>query len=306
MIEISNLEEEMRETLIYNTSFFGEYECSSLALEGRKKEWITKTRLSKLAIKGLEICRERNRTEYYNGGSGGYGGLKGFGGSGSSGGFGDDKNKKITPINDVDPMLDDISVQGRCISIWHLHNMNATRDPYSIDLVLQDAQNNRIQNGGRLLLLPHRCDWFRDCSILIFIEHANKHKYVYTSELGKVKYWDGTPAIHNALFGIKIFINLDLPEIVAFRTRIQEQDVELNNHLKKDFLADEVGDEEVDDGIDEVNMSDSSVNRFLGMKTPSKEASASGESSGAKKRCVFIDLDELDTESEDDKSNSNT
>ncbi|GKB06102.1 hypothetical protein Tco_0834335 [Tanacetum coccineum] len=34
----SNLEEDMRESLIYNTSFLGEYECSSLALEGRRKK----------------------------------------------------------------------------------------------------------------------------------------------------------------------------------------------------------------------------------------------------------------------------
>ncbi|GKB01330.1 ATP-dependent DNA helicase PIF1-like protein [Tanacetum coccineum] len=121
------------------------------------------------------------------GGYGGYGSSKGFGGSGSSGGSGgEDSNKKITPISEVDPMLDNIAVQGRCISIWHSHRLNAAHDPYSLDLVLQDAQNNRIQvyikkefmfrfeplfeegqcytvsnfgiaeNGGRLPLLPHR------------------------------------------------------------------------------------------------------------------------------------------------------
>ncbi|GJW06604.1 replication protein A 70 kDa DNA-binding subunit B [Tanacetum coccineum] len=95
-------------------------------------------------------------------------------------------NKKITPISQVDPMLENISVQGRRISIWHSHRLNAANDPYSLDLVLQDAQNNRIEvyikkefmfcfeplfeecqcyivsnfgiaeNGGRLPLLPHR------------------------------------------------------------------------------------------------------------------------------------------------------
>ncbi|GJS11817.1 hypothetical protein Tco_0368613 [Tanacetum coccineum] len=105
------------------------------------------------------------------GGYGGYGSSKGFGVSGSSGGSGgEDSNKKITPISEVEPMLDNIAVQRRCISIWHSHRLNAAHDPYSLDLVLQDAQNNRIQcytvsnfgiaeNGGRLPLLPHRCDW---------------------------------------------------------------------------------------------------------------------------------------------------
>ncbi|GJY51524.1 replication protein A 70 kDa DNA-binding subunit B [Tanacetum coccineum] len=111
----------------------------------------------------------------------------GVGGSGSFGGSsGNDKDKKITPISEVDPMLNDITIQGRCISIWHSHRMNAAHDPYSLDLVLQDVHNTRIQvyikkefmfrfeplfeegqcyilsnfgiaeNSGRLPLLPHR------------------------------------------------------------------------------------------------------------------------------------------------------
>ncbi|GKC95330.1 hypothetical protein Tco_1160772 [Tanacetum coccineum] len=50
------------------------------------------------------------------GGYGGYGSSKGFGGSGRSGGSGgEDSNKKITPISEVDPMLDNIAVQGRIV-----------------------------------------------------------------------------------------------------------------------------------------------------------------------------------------------
>ncbi|GKB55873.1 hypothetical protein Tco_0912059, partial [Tanacetum coccineum] len=92
-------------------------------------------------------------------------------------------------------------------------------------------------------------------------------------------------------------------------------------HFKKGFLTDEADDEQADAAPDEeanndfttlstliekVNMHDSSVNRVLDMETPSKDGSGSGESSGVKKRRVFIDLDELDTESEDEEGNSNT
>nr|GEU48937.1 zf-CCHC domain-containing protein/UBN2 domain-containing protein [Tanacetum cinerariifolium] len=45
---------------------------------------------------------------------------------------------------------------------------------------------------------------------------------VFILQLGKVKYWDGTPSIHNALFGTKMFINRDLPEIQAFRQQFKE------------------------------------------------------------------------------------
>ncbi|GKC51782.1 replication protein A 70 kDa DNA-binding subunit B [Tanacetum coccineum] len=94
-------------------------------------------------------------------------------------------------------------------------------------------------------------------------------------------------------------------------------DVGLIKHFKKGFLPYEVDNDQADEEpnddfttpstlISKVNMRDSSVSRVLDMKTPSKElASGSGESSGTKKRRVFIDVDELDTESEDDEGNSN-
>nr|GFB41992.1 hypothetical protein [Tanacetum cinerariifolium] len=51
----------------------------------------------------------------------------------------------ITMIKDADPMLDNITVQGRCISLWHSHRLNEAHNPYSLDMVLQDSQNSRIQ-----------------------------------------------------------------------------------------------------------------------------------------------------------------
>nr|GEY49901.1 replication protein A 70 kDa DNA-binding subunit B [Tanacetum cinerariifolium] len=51
----------------------------------------------------------------------------------------------ITMIKDVDPMLDNITVQGRCVSLWHSHRLNEAHNPYSLDMVLQDSQNSRIQ-----------------------------------------------------------------------------------------------------------------------------------------------------------------
>ncbi|GKB09412.1 replication protein A 70 kDa DNA-binding subunit B [Tanacetum coccineum] len=103
-------------------------------------------------------------TNGYKGRSNGYGGSKIVGFVGGSGGNG--KDKKITPISEVDPMLNDITIQGRCISIWHSHRMNAAHDPYSLDLVLQDVHEGQClhsvqlwdldENSGRLPLLPHR------------------------------------------------------------------------------------------------------------------------------------------------------
>ncbi|GJT38070.1 replication protein A 70 kDa DNA-binding subunit B [Tanacetum coccineum] len=233
----------------------------------------------------------------------------------------------ITMIKDVDPMLDNITVHGRCISLWHSHRMNQAHNPYSLDMVLQDSQNSRIQvyikkewmfrfeplfqegqcyaisnfaiaeNSGKLPLLPHkykisfykgtvvtRIDSFDNnvngfilepfnrlldgtrqyheheavgsCVRLLLAEKIRRVVVVEDSEsnqldcifwdqwvnmwdeyavkrdelghvvfilqLGKVKYWDGTPSIHNALFRTKMFINRDLPEILSFRQRLKE------------------------------------------------------------------------------------
>nr|GEZ46989.1 hypothetical protein [Tanacetum cinerariifolium] len=110
-------------------------------------------------------------------------------------------------IKDVDPMLDSITVQGRCISFWHLHRLNEAHNPYSLDMLLQDSQAN------------------------MWDEYAQKRNelghVVFILQLGKVKYWDGRyyagiPSIHNALFGTKMFTNRDLLEIQVFRQRFKE------------------------------------------------------------------------------------
>ncbi|GJZ80919.1 replication protein A 70 kDa DNA-binding subunit B, partial [Tanacetum coccineum] len=188
----------------------------------------------------------------------------------------------ITMIKDVDPMLDNITVQGRCISLWHSHRLNEAHNPYSLDMVLQDSQNSRIQifvkkewmfrfePFNRLLdgtrhyheheavdvigsvvaigdVVPVQSAAGRkirrtvviedsesnqlDCTFWdhwanMWDEYAQKRNelghVVFILQLGKVKYWDGTPSIHNALFGTKMFINRDLPEIQAFRQRFKE------------------------------------------------------------------------------------
>ncbi|GJU85697.1 replication protein A 70 kDa DNA-binding subunit B [Tanacetum coccineum] len=108
----------------------------------------------------------------------GHGGSKSIDSTGGSGGNG--KYKKITPISEVDPMLDDISIQGKCVSIWHSHRMNVAHDPYSLDLVLQDAHVGQCyilsnfdiaNNSVRLPLLPHRYKIsFYKCTTITRIE----------------------------------------------------------------------------------------------------------------------------------------
>ncbi|PWA68919.1 replication protein A 70 kDa DNA-binding subunit B [Artemisia annua] len=52
--------------------------------------------------------------------------------------------QNLTPLCDIDPMLDDITVVARCISKWKPHTFGKPSDVWSLDFVLQDAQGNRV------------------------------------------------------------------------------------------------------------------------------------------------------------------
>ncbi|PWA37085.1 replication protein A 70 kDa DNA-binding subunit B [Artemisia annua] len=240
-----------------------------------------------------------------------------------------------TELCDVDPMLDDVTVIGRCISTWHSHAKGRPNDPWSLDAVFMDPQGNRIQatikrenmskfaglleegacyrirnfgvgeNGGKYPLLPHKykINFFKNTSLTrihrfdtnhngfkfepflrfstrrwaeqeavdvigtivsignpklfgdgqklrtVILEDAESQQLqctffdnwsdmfndirdnresighvVIVLQLAKVKYWNDKPQVENALFGTKIYINTDLPEIVAFKERYKNKD----------------------------------------------------------------------------------
>nr|GEV63217.1 replication protein A 70 kDa DNA-binding subunit B [Tanacetum cinerariifolium] len=98
--------------------------------------------------------------------------------------------------------------------------------------VIEDAEGNRLDFT------------FWDNWATIWDEYAMNHEamvhVVFILQLYKVKYWDGTPVIHNAMFGSNIFINCDLPEIAAFRTRVQDREGYDANQLIIQHVAPEV------------------------------------------------------------------
>lgn len=46
--------------------------------------------------------------------------------------------QNLTPLCDIDPMLDDLKVVARCISKWKRHTLGKPNDVWS-DFILQDA-----------------------------------------------------------------------------------------------------------------------------------------------------------------------
>ncbi|GKE58339.1 replication protein A 70 kDa DNA-binding subunit B, partial [Tanacetum coccineum] len=54
-------------------------------------------------------------------------------------------SQEITPVSDIDPMMDEVKVLVRCISIWYNHSPSKPEMKWGLEMVLQDEQGNRIQ-----------------------------------------------------------------------------------------------------------------------------------------------------------------
>ncbi|GKD80777.1 replication protein A 70 kDa DNA-binding subunit B, partial [Tanacetum coccineum] len=58
--------------------------------------------------------------------------------------------QKMTLLSDIDPMMDDVKVLARCISIWKSHAAGKPNQPWGLDVVLQDPEGNSIQASIKL------------------------------------------------------------------------------------------------------------------------------------------------------------
>ncbi|GJW72107.1 replication protein A 70 kDa DNA-binding subunit B [Tanacetum coccineum] len=100
-------------------------------------------------------------------------------------------NEKITQLKDINPMVANMSIKGRIISIWKAQRLNERHMPYSLEFVLQDDQGiyykisnfEVTENGGRIPLLPHR--WklsFYNTTIVTRIEQIDENVTVFINE----------------------------------------------------------------------------------------------------------------------------
>ncbi|GJS94604.1 replication protein A 70 kDa DNA-binding subunit B [Tanacetum coccineum] len=250
---------------------------------------------------------KKNATVGGFGSSRGHVGSKSMGSAGGSGGNG--KEKKTIPISKVDPMLDDISIQGRCISIWHSHRMNAAHDPYSLDLVLQDAHVivSVIDNSGSAPLLFFNNNFVK-------LSGYTTWELIEKYNMAPDEYW---PEELDNIVGKKCLFKLFYSEYnVAknnhtYRCDSFSEDVELINHFKNNFIDTETDDEEPSDELAQSTtkknkpiIQDSSDEHDLDMHTAFKkrDSTSSVEGSRSKKRKLIIDLDDVESEpKEEDK-----
>nr|GEW56166.1 hypothetical protein [Tanacetum cinerariifolium] len=55
----------------------------------------------------------------------------------------------MAQLCDIDPMIDDLKVLTRCISLWKSHPAGRPNEVWALDMVFKDAQNNRVQTTVR-------------------------------------------------------------------------------------------------------------------------------------------------------------
>ncbi|PWA94354.1 hypothetical protein CTI12_AA060720 [Artemisia annua] len=121
--------------------------------------------------------------------------------------------QNITALCDIDPMLDDIKILARCISIWKSHPKGKPNEVRR-NVVLENVDGVQVQ-----------CCFF-DAWADKFTKYADNRDtlghVVMILQLAKVNYFNGQLSIRPALFSTKIYINDKIPEIEAFRERYQQ------------------------------------------------------------------------------------
>ncbi|GJR75462.1 replication protein A 70 kDa DNA-binding subunit B [Tanacetum coccineum] len=143
-------------------------------------------------------------------------------------------NDKITPIKDISPMVSNMRIKGRVVSIWHALKMNEAHNPYSLDLVLQDEEVYFYKNTNvtRIDQIDDNLSGFKNepfSRILDTDEESEENNAVDVIGtivgIGDVVAVNpiclNTAAVHIALFGTKLYINKQLPELLAFRQRYE-------------------------------------------------------------------------------------
>ncbi|GJS71223.1 replication protein A 70 kDa DNA-binding subunit B [Tanacetum coccineum] len=172
-------------------------------------------------------------------------------------------DQNLTQLCDIDPLLDDLKIVARCISIWKAHPTGNPKDVWSLDsgnrvqatckkdhinkfqLSLDEGSCYQIGNfgvgdkSGKYPLLSHK---YKEAGVLFFDGWAAKFDNLYLHrekmghvvmilQLAKVKYFNEKPLVSPALYSTKLYLNDDTPEIAAFRQRYNEiEEYDPKNH----------------------------------------------------------------------------
>ncbi|GJV73488.1 replication protein A 70 kDa DNA-binding subunit B [Tanacetum coccineum] len=167
-------------------------------------------------------------------------------------------NEKPTPIKDINPMVLNMSIKGRVVSIWHGHKLNQAYDLYSLELVLQDEEvyNKKdwmfrfepllqygicyvlsnfgvTENGGKLPLLPHawklyftRIQMLRESTRLmaIFLALKMNHSHESLTPMKNIKRMMQLVYVIGTVVGIGDIVAVDSIGSIKIRRTVVTED----------------------------------------------------------------------------------
>nr|GEV31719.1 replication protein A 70 kDa DNA-binding subunit B [Tanacetum cinerariifolium] len=123
-----------------------------------------------------------------------------------------------------------MSIKGRIILIWHGHRLNEQHNPYNLEFVLQDDEIDDNLTGFINKPFTHLLDTNEE-----YEEHDAVDVIGTVIGIGDIVVVNlavsNTPAVHNALFGTKLFVNRQLPELISFRKMYESrEEYDANEH----------------------------------------------------------------------------
>ncbi|GKA67470.1 ATP-dependent DNA helicase PIF1-like protein [Tanacetum coccineum] len=153
---------------------------------------------------------------------------------------------KLTPIKDISPMVTNMRIRGRVISKWHAHKLNQAHDPYSLELVLQDEEGDRIQNTNvtRVDQIDDNLIGFRNEPFTRILDTNVEYEENNSVDVIGTVVGIGDVVAVNSIGACKIrrtifiedeetqmYINKSIPEPLSFRHRYEgQEEYDANEH----------------------------------------------------------------------------
>ncbi|GKC93125.1 hypothetical protein Tco_1158567 [Tanacetum coccineum] len=128
--------------------------------------------------------------------------------------------QQMTLLCDIDPMMDDVKVLARCISIWKSHAAGKQKKGTKVQGMIKGTKPTM---GFRCCSSRSRESCFYEGWAEKFNDYANQKEttgpVVMILQLARVKYFNDKASVSNCLFFTKLYLNEDISEIVAFKQR---------------------------------------------------------------------------------------
>ncbi|KAK1411398.1 hypothetical protein QVD17_37946 [Tagetes erecta] len=135
------------------------------------------------------------------------------------------EHNNITLIKNIHLTNDDLTLKLRIVRLWKLPDHINKKEVYSIEMILMDEE----PNFGSV-----RCHRGQVMSVTLFADYAEKFieylqknpeevRFIVILQFGRIKWFQGNPAVNTSYNVTKLFINDDIEEIITFKRATDDE-----------------------------------------------------------------------------------